>query len=94
MLLLLNIASFLYLPVTVQILGKLAVSLWEVSKTFLTVGGTAWTRGRPVARPLSTQDSTAQRGQTSMPREGFEPSIHTVSRRPRGHCHWHQTLLE
>jgi hypothetical protein len=40
-------------------------------------GRSPWTGDQPVARPIPTQDSTKhkERGHTTMPRAGFEPTI-------------------
>jgi hypothetical protein len=45
-------------------------SIWKIGRTH-------WMGDQPDARPLPTQDNTTQkkRGQTSMPRAGFEPAI-------------------
>jgi hypothetical protein len=48
------------------------------SKTFSTSDWDPWTGDRPIAKPLHTQDTIQkkkERGHTSMPVVGFEPTI-------------------
>jgi len=73
--------------VVFQGLGLLACSdseliFSEIYGSIYTVGRTPWTGNRPDARPLHKQDNTntEKRGQTSMPRGGFEPTIQVFER--------------
>jgi hypothetical protein len=80
--------EYVLLVVFLMITSVLAIfSLWFCSPSDLgrffsllilyTVGGTPWTGGKPIVRPLPTHRTTQtqnKRTQTSMPRVGFEPT--------------------
>jgi hypothetical protein len=53
------------------------------------VGRTTWTGDQPVARPLPTYRTTEtqnKRTQTSMPRDGFEPTVPAFEREKTVHA--------
>jgi hypothetical protein len=77
---------FLSFPVALQFLenlGRLLMGSFET--VFSTVGRTPWTtRGRPVARPLPTQDNTTQEDADKHP--CLERGSNPRSQYPSGHC--------
>jgi hypothetical protein len=89
-------AAFLFFPFPrgSTFLGKPSPPAYGRFRNRLsTVGTTPWTRGRPVARSLPTQDSTTQKDENKHPcfewdsnTESQYPSGQDPLPRQRGHC--------
>jgi hypothetical protein len=69
----------------------------SLEAVFSTFGRTSWTRNRPVARSLPTQNSTTQRDEAnihvSSGIQTHDPSIQEVKTRQHGHCYWLDRVL-